>query len=271
MRTGVPLLLLLAVLLPAPVFAAEPPALIRARSLYNAADYDGAIAAAATVVASPTQPGAAEAAALVSARAHLERYRRGKDPADLDAARDAFNRLQVPALVARDQIDLLVGLGQSLYLRDLFGSAAELFDTALGRAATVSARDRWLLLDWWATAVDRDAQTRPVERRAAAFENMAARMRDELQADPGNAPANYWLAVAARGAGEAERAWDLAIAGWIRARLVPATAATLRGDLDRLVTEALIPERVNTRPPEDRMAAAAALGAQWAQVKETWR
>ena len=53
--------------------AAEPPALARARTLYNAADYDGAIAAAATA---RRQPAAADASSLVLARAHLERFRR---------------------------------------------------------------------------------------------------------------------------------------------------------------------------------------------------
>ncbi len=47
----------------------------------------------------------------------------------------------------------------------LFGAAAELFDTALGRSVLIGDRDRLLLLDWWATALDREAQTRPVDGR----------------------------------------------------------------------------------------------------------
>src|SRR5437763_7494200 len=109
-------------------YAAEPPALARARALYNAADYDGAIAAAATA---RTQATASDAAALVEARAHLERYRRTADATDLSAARDALNAIRPVVLSPRDQIDFLIGLGQSLYLTDLFGPAADLFDTAL--------------------------------------------------------------------------------------------------------------------------------------------
>src|SRR5258705_12940192 len=67
--------------------AAEPPALAKARALYNGADYDGAIAAAAQA---GTQAGAADAPALVGGRAHLERYRQSAGPADLSAAREAL-------------------------------------------------------------------------------------------------------------------------------------------------------------------------------------
>src|SRR5262250_2453906 len=90
--------------------AAEPPALARARLLYNAADYDGAIAAATLARA---QPSAADAAALVEARARLERYRHDADAADLSAAREALNTIRASMLAGRDQVDLLVGLGQS--------------------------------------------------------------------------------------------------------------------------------------------------------------
>jgi hypothetical protein len=108
-------------------YAAEPPVLAKARALYNAADYDGAIAAA---VQARTQPGGADAAALVEARAHLERYRQTADSADLGAARDALSAIHSSALMPRDQLDFFVGLGQSLYFGELFGPAAELFDTA---------------------------------------------------------------------------------------------------------------------------------------------
>ena len=69
-------------------------------------------------------------------------------------------------LSPRDRLDLLIGLGQSLYLGGIFGAAAELLDTALGSASPLDARDRLLLLDWWASAMDRDAQRCPVNRRS---------------------------------------------------------------------------------------------------------
>src|SRR5258705_8730478 len=104
--------------------AAEPPALAKARALYNAADYDGAIAAAAQA---RTQPGAADAAGLVVARSHLERYRQTADPADLIAAREALHAIQPTALMPRHQLDFLVGLGHAMNLREPFGPPPELF------------------------------------------------------------------------------------------------------------------------------------------------
>ena len=52
---------------------------------------------------------------------------------DLDAAREALGSIRMTTLTPRDQADLLVGLGQSLYLGEVFGASAELFDAALGR------------------------------------------------------------------------------------------------------------------------------------------
>ena len=58
--------------------------------------------------------------------------------------------------------------------------------------------------------------------------------------------ANYWLAVSARGAGDIDGAWNFAVAAWVRSTLSPETAPNLRDDLDRLVAQALIPERSRT-------------------------
>jgi hypothetical protein len=240
--------------------AAEHPALAKARALYNAADYDGAIESAATA---RTQPASADAAALVSARSHLQRYREHNDAADLTAARNDLASVQLAMLSPRDQVDHLVGLGQSLYFGDSYGPAAEIFETALGRGALLSHRDRLLLLDWWASALDREAQDRAPDRRASAYQRIAERMEQELLQDPGSAPANYWLAAASRGAGDLDRAWDVAVAAWVRARLSPDSAEALRADLERLVTQALIPERARSKPPRDPFA-------EWVQIKEQW-
>ena len=222
--------------------AAEPSPLAQARMLYNAADYDGAIAAA---VIARTQPATADAAALVEARAHLERYRHGGDGMDLTAAREALTSVHAAALSPRDQVDLLVGLGQSLYYTDMFGAAAELFDTAL----------------------DREAQGAPPDRRARLAEQIADRMEEELRRDPGSAPANYWRAVAARTAGDVDAAWDAAVAAWVRAALSPA-APQLRSDIDRLVTDAIIPERARH---SDQPEAVEAMRSEWNQIKEQWK
>ncbi|MBM3817753.1 MAG: hypothetical protein FJW14_01870 [Acidimicrobiia bacterium] len=251
----------------APVFAAEHPALARARMLYNAGDFDGAIASASMARADAPS---ADAAALVLGRSHLERFRLRSDTADLAAAREALSAVRAPALTPRDQLDLLVGLGQSLFLGENFGASAELFDTALTRAALLPERDRWLLLEWWATSLEKEAQRRPGDRRQAMFERIVSRMEDELRADPGNGPANYWLPLAARGAGEVERAWHAAMAGWIRAGLRPDHAAAVRADLDRLVTQALIPERVRGRPAREQQETTASLRAEWDALKAQW-
>jgi hypothetical protein len=260
-----PLLVLL--LTAPPAWAAEHPSLAKARALYNAADYDGAISAAAMARADPAS---ADAAALVVARSHLERYRVRLDPADLAAAREALSVIRAAALTPRDHVDLLVGLGQALFLGETFGAAAELFDTALSRSSLLGARDRLLLLDWWATAIDREAQKRAADRRGSLLEAVVDRMEQEVRGDPGNAAANYWLAASSRGTGDLDRAWHAAVAGWIRARLTPGSAATLRADLDRLVTEVLIPERARTRPAREQQEALNSLRAEWDAVKSQW-
>jgi hypothetical protein len=260
--------LLLLVLTVAPLRAAEHPALAKARTLYNAGDFDGAISAAAV---SRRVPESAPASALVIARSHLERYRRRLDPADLAAAREALASVRIADLAPRDQVDLLVGLAQSLYLGELFGAAAEVFDTALTRADTLPPRDRLLLLDWWATALDREAQTRPADRRGRVFERIGERMEGELRQDPANAVANYWLAVAARGEGDVDRAWDAAVAGWVRSTLQPESSDALRTDLDRLVVQALIPERVRAQPAREQADLQASLRAEWDLVKQQWK
>jgi hypothetical protein len=260
---------LLSLILAVTAFADEPAALARARALYNDGDYDAAIAAASTA---RTAPGAADAASLVLARAHLERYRQRADAADLAAARDALRGVRPQALSPRDRVDLLVGLGQSLFLGEAFGAAAELFDSALSQSSLLPARERTRLLDWWASALDREAQSRPHDRREPVFRRIAQRMEHELAERPTSAPASYWLAVATRGAGDLERSWDAAVAGWVRATLDPDTADALRADIDRLVTQALIPELARQRQAAAREGhdAAAALHAEWNLIKSQW-
>jgi len=248
-------------------WADEPPALAKARALYNAADFEGAIDAASVA---RQQAAWADAAALVIARSHLERYRQRAGAEDLAAAREALSAVRAAALNPRDQVDLIIGLGQTLYLGESYGAAGELFDTALSRAALLGTRDQLLLLDWWATALDREAQSRPPDKRAAVFGRIAARMGDEIRRDPGNAVANYWKAVAARGMGDIDDAWNAAVAAWVRSRLSP-EAEKLRTDLDRLMTQALIPERSRTVVARDQQEALSALTTEWELLKGQWK
>lgn len=249
-------------------WANEPPALVKARTLYNAGDFEGAIEAASLA---RKEEAWADAAALVVARSHLELYRARADAEDLSAARAALGAVRAALLMPRDQVDLIVGLGQSLYLSEIYGAAAELFDTALSRAMLLSSGDRLLLLDWWATALDREAQSRPADRRARVFERISARMNEEIQRDPGSPVANYWLAVSARGAGDIDGAWNSAIAAWVRSTLSPDTTSRLRDDLDRLVTQALIPERSRTVAVREPQDAVSALKTEWELIKQQWK
>jgi hypothetical protein len=89
-----------------------------------------------------------------------------------------------------------------------------------------------------------------------------------LRRNPGSASANYWRAVAARTAGDVDTAWDAAVAAWVRAALSPA-AAQLRTDIDRLMTDALIPERA--RLHRDQPDAVEAMRSEWSQIKEQWK
>jgi hypothetical protein len=247
--------------------AAEHPSLVQARALYNEASYEAAISAASMARADPAS---ADAASLVMGRSHLERHRLLADAAELTAARNALNAVRPAALSPRDHVDLLIGLGQALYQGDSFGAAAELFDTALSQPLVLPDRDRLLLLDWWATAVDREAQSLPLDRRMTLLAQIRDRMEVEVRVDPGSEPANYWLAVSARGSGDLERAWHTAIAGWVRASLRPESAQALREDLDRLVTQALILERARSRPPREQGDALTAFRAEWDAIKSQW-
>ena len=196
-----------------PAAAAEHPSLAQARTLYNAAEYDAAIDAASAAF---SDDASVDAATLVAARAYLERYRIKLDPGDLASARATLSMVRAARLTSRDYLDLLVGLGQALYLGETFGAAAELFDVALSRRSSLSERDGLALLDWWATAVDREAWRLPADRRLPLLESVRVRMEEEVREDPGNPTANYWLAASARGAGDLERAWHAAVAAWVR-------------------------------------------------------
>ena len=264
------LTMVIACAMSAVALAAEPPALAKARSLYNDGNYEGAIDAAAV---SRRQAGWADASALVIGRSHLERYRQRLDPKDLAAAREALMTVRLATLAPRDQVDLIIGLGLSLYQGEVFGAAANLFDTALTRGTVLSARDRRQLLDWWATALDRQAQVGLADRRRAVFERIAARMDDELKQDPGSSVALYWRTVAARGGGDLEAAWHAAIAAWVQSTLEPETTESLRGDIEKLVQQALIPERsrLMARDPRDPQETVSMLRAEWELVKQQYK
>lgn len=259
---------LIAVVLATTSVSADRAELARARSLFNQRQFDGAIAAA--LVAQKT-PATVDAATVVLSLAHLERYRERANPADLSAARTALGTVRATSLDPRDHIDFLMALGEALFFEDDYGAAAQIFESGLDGAIAQGPVPAEAMLDWWGSAVERHANGLARDQREAAFGRMRDRMARELSRDPGSAAAGYWVAVATRGAGDAAGAWDAAIAGWVRARLASGRAANLRADLDKLMLEGIIPDRVRLLAPDRRAEAESNLKADWAVVKERWK
>lgn len=263
-------LLLLAAQTPSP---ADPDAAViaRAREHYNAGRAAEAFAAVQPLIVGP---GAPPGAALVAARALLERYRISGDTADLAGAREHLRALDATALDAAERREMVIGLAEALYLEDAFASAAELFDTALSargqKELSPAARER--VLDWWATALDRHAQLKPVGERRGIYSRIADRMDRESRDNPASTPAAYWLAAGARGAGELDRAWAASIAAWVRASMTLDRGAALRADIDRLVLQALLPERARALglSAKDTEQAQAGMLAEWELIKKNW-
>ncbi len=82
----------------------------------------------------------------------------------------------------------------------------------------------------------------------------------------------YWRAAAARGTGDLERAWGSAVAGWLRARYFGEEGLALRADLDRFVTDVLLPERAERLAPgADPRPTLAELQRGWQAFKERWQ
>jgi hypothetical protein len=242
--------------------------LARARSAYNQQQFDEAIAAALTA----QKVGAtADAATVVLARSYLERYRLRANPADLAAARAQLGTVRVSNLDSRDHVDFMIALGEALFFEDDFGAAAAMFESGIDLALAQGASTGEAMLDWWGSAIERQAELLERDQRAVVFGRMRDRMTRELARNPASAAAAYWSVVAARGAGDALGAWDAAIAAWVRGRLAGSRSAQLRADLDKLVLEGIIPDRIRALPQERRGQAESDLRTEWAILKERWK
>jgi len=246
--------------------AADDP-LARARVLYNQHQFDAAVSAAEKArVASPR----VDAADLIAARSYLERFRQSAASDDLTNARERLRRLDPQRLDARERVEYIVGLGETLYLDGAFGAAAAIFDSVLLGPDLLTADARERVLAWWADTIDHDARLRLAATtgadRSATYRRIRARMEDELASHPANAAAAYWLAASARAQGDLLGAWDAAEAAWTRAPLSAGRGAALREDLDRLMTRGIIPERAKatSQPP-------AILVADWERFKDRWK
>jgi tetratricopeptide (TPR) repeat protein len=247
-------------------WSADP--LAEARRLYNLGQYGTAEKLAREAVAVPAT---ADAARVVLGRVRLERYRQSNDFEDLTAARAAFRDVDARALDARERVELLIGLAETLYLEDRYAAAAELFESVFERSSMLGLAAHERVLDWWATAIDRQAQTLPAAERAGTYRRILSRMREEIVSMPGSSAASYWLAAAARASGDPDDAWHYAVSGWVRAPLAEDRGATLRADLDRLVTQAIIPERAAKLGSRgDPKVAQANMLTEWEAFKTAW-
>ena len=246
--------------------AADP--LAEARRLYNLGQYATAEKLAREAA---SVPATADAAGVVLGRIQLERFRQSNDADDLAAARMSLRNVDPRALDGRERVELVVGLAEALYLEDRYAAAAELFESVFERSAVLGMSAHERVLDWWATSLDRHAQTLAASERPAVYTRIMERMRDEIVAMPGSTAAAYWLAAAARAGGNPEQAWHYAVSGWVRAPLAEDRGATLRADLDRLVMQAIIPERaVKLALRGDPKIAQANMLSEWEAFKAAW-
>lgn len=257
--------LTLLLLIPTTVGAQD--ALVEARRLYNVGRFDEAERQARAAL---EQPASANSARVVLGRIQLERFRKIPSDTFLADARKALREVDAASLNPRERLELTLGFAETLFLEDRFLAAAEMFAPILDASATLGPQAHDRVLDWWATSLDRHAQTRPIGERPTIYAKVGERMHEELVRDPGSAPAGYWTVAAARGAGDLDRAWSAATAAWIRAALAPDRGVILRGDLDRLVVHALIPERAARLSPRDSSLALTGLRSEWEAFKASW-
>lgn len=238
-----------------------------ARRFYNLGSFDEAERAARAAM---EQPETANSARVVLGRIHLERYRKAPSSATLSDTRVALREVDATRLQPRERLELTLGYAETLFLEDRFAAAAEMFAPILASSDALGPAAHERVLDWWATALDRHAQTRPMAERPAIYALVSARMQTELAADPGSIPAGYWVVAAARASGDLDTAWSAAAAAWIRAALGRDRGVILRGDLDRLVVQAIIPERAARLSPKDSSVAVAGLLSEWEAFKAEW-
>jgi len=248
--------------------ARGPDQLSLARRYYNQGQFEQALEAARLAAA---YPAIVSSTRLIMGRARLERYRTTPDASELDAARRDLRGVDPKAVDPRERLELQVGFAELLYFEDRFGAAAELLDPVIDASAALAPDSHDRALDWWATALDRQAQAGTPGEKNAVHLRIAERMEQELRRDPASVPASYWLVASERAVGDLERAWAAASAGWIRATLAPARGDVLRADLDKLVTQAIIPERAARLPARERRQAITSMTSDWEAFKTIWR
>jgi hypothetical protein len=237
--------------------------LARARLLYNQGQFEASIAAADQARLTPAR---ADNADLIAARAYLEQFRQTESADDLSRARERLRRIHPERFGPQERAEFIVGLGETLYFDGTYGAAASVFESVIVPLGALTPGERERVLDWWATALDRDARPRSEFERQPISQRIRDRMTAELPAVPDSVTAAYWMAAAARGQGDLQGAWDAAQAGWVRAPLASERGMTLRDDLDRLVLRALVPERARQTGQSPDL-----VRLEWERFKERWQ
>jgi hypothetical protein len=240
----IPLLVIALAWLAVPAQSAAQGDLERARQLYNAGNFDAVVA-----MTPPARGGAAAASsfALISARARLERFRQTGSQQDLDAARAALVRLNPQHFSRVEVVEWQVGLGETLYLENQLGPASEWFQALMPSVrAQLPPAEIERLLEWWATATSRLAESLTGDARVEKYRELLKVMELELERDLFSRPASYWMVAAARGAGDLNRAWNAGVAGWVRAAGI-ARGKELRSSIEQLMLQTIIPERAQLR------------------------
>ena len=246
-------------------YAQDP--LAETRRLYNAGQYEEAERVARTALDTPATSNSAR---VVFGRILLERYRQSAAPEHLAEGRASLRDVDPGLLDARERVELTLGFAEALFLEDRFAAAAELFEPAVDASFRLALPEHERVLDWWATALDRYAQTRPLQERGALYGRITKKMTAELGQNISSVPAGYWLVAAARGSGDLDGAWSLAMANWVRAALARDRGAALRGDIDRLMVQAIIPDRAARMAARDTTAVITGLLAEWESFKAGW-
>jgi len=247
--------------------------LVRAHRAYNAGKYDAAIGAAREA---RQQPARANAAAVVMARALLDRYGASSVSSDLDDARAVLAQVRPAELAPRDYVAFLMGLGLVWYHdgcdAGCFNTAAEFFAQALDRMTSPEMGDRDRAFEWWANSLDRHALYSPEADRVSAYRRILERAERERAEVTQSTAAAYWLAAASRGAGDLDRAWSAAVAGWVNARYQGERGIKLRADLDYLIEQVILPDRANAQAADgDARLALTHMLKQWEDLKAKYK
>lgn len=264
-------LILAVLLLTVPAgLAAQRPAdpLTRARQAYNEHHYDRAIALANEA---KDTPALANSAALVLSRAMLGRARRTEDPVDVEMARKTLLSVNAESLTTVEAAELHLGMAELMFIDRQYGAATELFEVALDRPGMVPPRSRDRVLEWWAASLDHYAQFSPDRQQPAKYKRMLTRLEQESVRGPASPAVAYWMAAAARGVHDPERAWSLTIAAWIQApALAGSRAAAMRHELDQLMDAIILERAYLSADDADAEAVKDALAAEWKAIKAKW-